>query len=575
MAPKDLTYDWSVEDKAVFDAIIAKDKAMPAEMFSERPKRQVTKRPATFDNDDSELSDLESDDEKVRDGKAALRNLRQAKKPKLIIKLRTTPSTPATRRSSDSSNPLIDETDSSQPTETPAAQSSQSTNTGLLQTPGSSPDVTDTLEQDDAIENQQLLTPTLTNGPPTITKQKRNSSLPPISTTAANSIFQPSSSGSRATSASGRAVGTPTRVNPRERKASAKSKESELSNAAFAQLSDVDGVEDDIEDDIEADAADDEAEDGTEIDATPRMTGRKSRDSPNTSASNQPQPAGRRFQRHSAEVLAPLLEWVNSHRDNLTLSKVDKTELAEASGLRPQQVYDWVRKQRISQGKEQGQAPASTPRKRTSTQLFQPAAKRAKTTSAGSGDASETPKHSAKARSKRTPAAAKTSTPTTPKTPAPASLPRTNQVHDTGDEDVLDPDVSPELIDLARLLHAQSQIDLPNEEKPEPIGRPSVWASGRQDLCESLPYYRALKGGGYTSGGFAYCFMFDAESHQRDHFDSDVLISRAGGGMGKDEEGNMIAARDQSTDDAQVQSVQNNIQQYLPLVLITGNRNTK
>ncbi|KAK3079052.1 hypothetical protein LTS18_005870, partial [Coniosporium uncinatum] len=494
MAPNKLTYHLSAEDRAAVEKVLANDRAMPAETASERPKRQATKRPATFDNDDSELSDLESDDEKVRDGEAALKILCKAKKPKLIVKLTMAPNTPATRKFSDSSNPPVDEADSSQPSETPAAKSSQSTNAGLLQTPGSSPDVTDTLEQDDAIENQQLLTPALTNEPPTITKQKRNSSLPPISTTAANSIFQPSSPGSRATSASSRAVGTPTRVSPRERKASVKSKESELSNAAFAQLSDVDGVEGDIEDDIEADAADDDAEDGTEIDPTPRMTGRKSRGSPNTSTSNQPQLAGRRFRRHSAEVLAPLLEWVNSHRDNLTLSKADKPELAEASGLLPQQVYDWVRKQRISQGKEQGQAPASTPRKRTSTQTSQPATKRAKTTSAGSGDASETPERPAKAKSKRTPTAAKTSTPTTRKTPAPASLPRTNQVHDTGDEDVLDPDVSPELIDLARLLHAQSQIDLPNEEKPEPIGKPSVWASGRQDLCESLPYYRALKG---------------------------------------------------------------------------------
>jgi len=194
------------------------------------------------------------------------------------------------------------------------------------------------------------------------------------------------------------------------------------------------------------------------------------------------------------------------------------------------------------------------------TQILQPAAKRARTTPASLGNTAERP---VAAKSKRTPATAK------------LPMPRTNQVHDAGDEDILDPDVSSELVNLARLLHAASQIDLPNQSKPEPIGKPAVWASGRQDLCESLPYYRALKGGGYTSGGFAYCFMFDAESHQRDHFDSDVLISRAGGGMSKDEDGNMVAARDQSTDDAQVQSVQNNIQQYLPLVLITGNRNMK
>jgi len=607
MAPKDLTHDWSAEDKAVFDVIIANDKAMLAERASERPNRQATKRPATFDSDDSELSELESDDEKVRDGKAALKDLRKAKKPKLIVKLKMIPSTPATRRFSDSCNPLIDEGDSSQPSETPAAQSSQSTNTGLLQTPGTSPDITDTLEEHDTAGNQQLLTPALTNGPPTVSKQKQNSSLPPISITAANSTFRPSSSLSNSTSASGRAVGTPTRVSPRERKASAKSKESELSSAALAQLSDVeeagDDVKDDDEDDDEDDAEDD-AEDGAETDAeesiedsvTQRTTGRSPLDSPSTSASNQLPPVGRQSKRHSAEVLAPLLAWVELHQGNLVLSKAHTAELAEASGLHPRQVYDWVRKQRVTQEKEStgqeaqpieqeeelaeqeekpGQPSAAMPRERDATQAPQPAAKRAKATAARESAVTEPPRRATTAKSKRTPAIAKMPTPRTPIILETALTLRTNQVHDTGDDDVLDPNLSFELVELAQTLHTQSQFDLPNEEKPEPIGKPSVWAPGRQDLCESLPYYRALKGGGYTSGGFAYCFMFDAESHQRDHFDSDVLISRAGGGMGKDEEGNMVASKDQSIDDAQVQSVQNNILQYRPLVLITGNRNTK
>ncbi|KAK7536864.1 uncharacterized protein J3D65DRAFT_553080, partial [Phyllosticta citribraziliensis] len=110
--------------------------------------------------------------------------------------------------------------------------------------------------------------------------------------------------------------------------------------------------------------------------------------------------------------------------------------------------------------------------------------------------------------------------------------------------------------------------------KPPPVREPEVWADGRQALCETLPYYHAYQSGGYVTGGFAYGFMVDKESSARDYMDSEVLITRAGGGLSRDaNSGSMVRGSDQSLKSSQVQGVRNSMDFFNPVAIISGDRN--
>jgi alkylated DNA repair dioxygenase AlkB len=121
---------------------------------------------------------------------------------------------------------------------------------------------------------------------------------------------------------------------------------------------------------------------------------------------------------------------------------------------------------------------------------------------------------------------------------------------------------------IAEQLFANRQ---PGAQKPPPIGRPQVWAEGRQELCETLHYYRAYQSACYSTGGFVRGFMFDKVAHHRDYIDNDVVISRAGGGMIKDKDSNtMKSGSDQSEDTKIVQALKNCMKHFNPVVIMTG-----
>ncbi|KAJ9666170.1 hypothetical protein H2201_003603 [Coniosporium apollinis] len=110
---------------------------------------------------------------------------------------------------------------------------------------------------------------------------------------------------------------------------------------------------------------------------------------------------------------------------------------------------------------------------------------------------------------------------------------------------------------------------------PDPVGQPLVWADQRQALCETVPYYRSFQGGCYHSNRSVYAFMFDGESHAREYMDSDVVLLRAGGGMGKDKDSGERTQSEDQTESAQVVALRNNIGQFNPVVLIVGENNPK
>lgn len=61
---------------------------------------------------------------------------------------------------------------------------------------------------------------------------------------------------------------------------------------------------------------------------------------------------------------------------------------------------------------------------------------------------------------------------------------------------------------------------------PDPYGKPPVWAAKRQQLCETLPYYRAYMSGAYMHDGLVSGSLIDKEVGIRDVFDDEVIITR-------------------------------------------------
>ncbi|CZR62926.1 uncharacterized protein PAC_12823 [Phialocephala subalpina] len=76
--------------------------------------------------------------------------------------------------------------------------------------------------------------------------------------------------------------------------------------------------------------------------------------------------------------------------------------------------------------------------------------------------------------------------------------------------------------------------------KPEPHDKPLVWAAKRQQLCETLPAYRAYQSGAYTNNGILHGFLIDAEVGALDKFDDQIIITTVGGDREKDDAGNTV-----------------------------------
>ncbi|KAF1999059.1 hypothetical protein P154DRAFT_438020 [Amniculicola lignicola CBS 123094] len=109
--------------------------------------------------------------------------------------------------------------------------------------------------------------------------------------------------------------------------------------------------------------------------------------------------------------------------------------------------------------------------------------------------------------------------------------------------------------------------------RPAPSSRPEVWAEGRMEMCETLPYFRAYQGACYSNGGYVKGFMFDKCAHPRDYTDANVIISRAAGGMVKDKNGDMVAGSDQTINSKQCEHLRNNMMYKNPVVVIAGSDN--
>ncbi|KAK5156944.1 hypothetical protein LTS14_004461 [Recurvomyces mirabilis] len=138
-----------------------------------------------------------------------------------------------------------------------------------------------------------------------------------------------------------------------------------------------------------------------------------------------------------------------------------------------------------------------------------------------------------------------------------------------GDATLLE-SVDPEKLAYSRALTHREPIG----SKPQPAGQPEVWAHSRQALCETVPYFKKPQGGCHQNDGHVYAFLFDGVGHCREYMDSEVIISRAGGGMEQDSTGGMVQGKNQSMKEAQVVAMLNDTELQNPLIVICGNKNS-
>jgi alkylated DNA repair dioxygenase AlkB len=130
--------------------------------------------------------------------------------------------------------------------------------------------------------------------------------------------------------------------------------------------------------------------------------------------------------------------------------------------------------------------------------------------------------------------------------------------------------IDPELLQLSRDLTHREPLD----SKPETCGQPEVWAPGRQELCETLPYFKSAHSGCYSNGNTVYAFMFDSVGVGREYMDQDVIIARMGGHMESDPKTGLVTQKDDHKMEAkQPQSVLNNIAHNNPIIIVCGDKN--
>ncbi|KAH9817352.1 hypothetical protein DFH28DRAFT_890054, partial [Melampsora americana] len=128
----------------------------------------------------------------------------------------------------------------------------------------------------------------------------------------------------------------------------------------------------------------------------------------------------------------------------------------------------------------------------------------------------------------------------------------------------------------------------------EKIGdNPPIHSETRQELCETLPYFRSFQGGHYTSKGRTLSYLLDGTPSPRDIFaDQGRIIISHGGGGSKVMTGNEIAheasnvnkytknshkkrlvfCKSQSRDGFRVQCLLNCMHHHIPVVLLAGKK---
>ncbi|KAK9388217.1 2OG-Fe(II) oxygenase superfamily-domain-containing protein [Lipomyces mesembrius] len=107
-------------------------------------------------------------------------------------------------------------------------------------------------------------------------------------------------------------------------------------------------------------------------------------------------------------------------------------------------------------------------------------------------------------------------------------------------------------------------------EKPDPIMPIPMWCDTRQELCESVPFFRSFQSGCYTYNGVALGYLIDGLTVQSDYIGDNVVISHAGGNLGSSDSGGYQLQSSQESADKAIKALISNQKRATPLVLVLG-----
>ncbi|KAJ7116645.1 hypothetical protein C8R44DRAFT_880003 [Mycena epipterygia] len=109
-------------------------------------------------------------------------------------------------------------------------------------------------------------------------------------------------------------------------------------------------------------------------------------------------------------------------------------------------------------------------------------------------------------------------------------------------------------------------------------GLPPVWSKSRQEMCETLPWFRSFHGGVYQKGGIAKGYMLSGFGAARDRFEhgGKLIISHGGGGRCKGKNGMLDGTvADQKEGDTSVHALLRIYKEGTPLVLLVDDNYPK
>ncbi|KAI5817650.1 hypothetical protein BZA77DRAFT_366057 [Pyronema omphalodes] len=117
------------------------------------------------------------------------------------------------------------------------------------------------------------------------------------------------------------------------------------------------------------------------------------------------------------------------------------------------------------------------------------------------------------------------------------------------------------------------QLPIEPDNRPQPIGSPSIWAEMRQELCDAFPFFRSHQSGLYYHNNVARGVLLDSVASDRDFCGDRVIITHSGGKSTQNAETGIRAlAEDQRMDDSRIRALHNNLACKFPLAVIVGNK---
>ncbi|KAJ7503474.1 hypothetical protein B0H11DRAFT_2222756 [Mycena galericulata] len=109
-------------------------------------------------------------------------------------------------------------------------------------------------------------------------------------------------------------------------------------------------------------------------------------------------------------------------------------------------------------------------------------------------------------------------------------------------------------------------------------GFPPVWAKSRQEMCETVPYFRSYQGGVYQKDSVAKGYLLSSFGAARDCFEQGgkFIISHGGGGQPQDPKRQKhLEAVDQTEAKASVQALLKNYMEATPVLLLVDDKYTR